>query len=248
MKIEKVNDNQICCTLTREDLESRQLHVKDLAYGSKATRQLFADMIEQAGDQFGFDAEDFPIMVEAIPMSEESIVLLITKVEYPDELDARFSEFSVSDEDEDDVEVPVVPERIPGADDVLGHFRGDDRAQRENGQTEQAGAGEPQKDLVRTFVFSDMRQVERYAAIVRRTYHGRSSLYRSADGYLLQLHKDDHSPAEFNRVCNIATEYAHAHKYSSAAGAYCREHGHVIVSNRAVQMVGQLLEGKRAVP
>ena len=41
MKIEKVNDNQIRCTLTREDLASRHLKISELAYGSEKTRALF---------------------------------------------------------------------------------------------------------------------------------------------------------------------------------------------------------------
>lgn len=34
MKIEKINDNQIRCTLTRDDLAQRQLKLSELAYGS----------------------------------------------------------------------------------------------------------------------------------------------------------------------------------------------------------------------
>ena len=34
MKIEKVNENQIRCTLTREDLVSRELKISELAYMS----------------------------------------------------------------------------------------------------------------------------------------------------------------------------------------------------------------------
>ena len=34
MKIEKINDNQIRCTLTREDLESHQIRISELAYGT----------------------------------------------------------------------------------------------------------------------------------------------------------------------------------------------------------------------
>ena len=94
MKIEKVNDNQIRCTLTRQDLADRQIKLSELAYGSEKARSLFKDMIEQANYEFGFETNDIPLMVEAIPVSGESIILLITKVEYPEELDTRFSKFS----------------------------------------------------------------------------------------------------------------------------------------------------------
>ena len=35
MKIEKVNDNQIRCTLTKADLADRQLKLSELAYGTE---------------------------------------------------------------------------------------------------------------------------------------------------------------------------------------------------------------------
>lgn len=103
MKIEKVNENQIRCTLTREDLASRELKISELAYGTEKAKTLFRDMMRQANFEFGFEAEDIPLMIEAIPLNAECIVLIITKVEDPEELDTRFSRFAPSvTEDEDD--------------------------------------------------------------------------------------------------------------------------------------------------
>ena len=51
-------------------------------------------MMQQAQIQFGFEADNIPLMIEAIPVSTESIILIITKVEDPEELDTRFSKFS----------------------------------------------------------------------------------------------------------------------------------------------------------
>ena len=94
MKIEKVNDNQIRCTLTKADLADRQLKLSELAYGTDKAKDLFRDMMQQAAYQFGFEAEDIPLMIEAIPLSSECIILIITKVECPEELDTRFSKFA----------------------------------------------------------------------------------------------------------------------------------------------------------
>ena len=35
MKLEKLSDTQIRCTLSKEDLTQRQLHLSELAYGSE---------------------------------------------------------------------------------------------------------------------------------------------------------------------------------------------------------------------
>ena len=104
MKIEKVNDHQIRCTLTRADLADRQLKLSELAYGTEKAKNLFRDMIRQASINFGFEAEDIPLMIEAIPLNSDCIVLIITKVEDPEDLDTRFSRFAPSVMDDEDEE------------------------------------------------------------------------------------------------------------------------------------------------
>ena len=96
MNIEKISNSQIRCILTGEDLASRQLRLSELAYGSEKARALFRDMMEQAAIQCGFDAENYPLMIEAIPLGSDSIVLIVTKVDNPEELDTRFSNFAPS--------------------------------------------------------------------------------------------------------------------------------------------------------
>ena len=44
-------------------------------------------MMEMASYECGFEADDIPLMIEAVPISAECIVLTITKVEDPEELD-----------------------------------------------------------------------------------------------------------------------------------------------------------------
>ena len=45
MKIEKINENQIRCTLTKEDLDSHQIRISELAYGTEKAKRLFRDMM-----------------------------------------------------------------------------------------------------------------------------------------------------------------------------------------------------------
>lgn len=94
MKLEKLSDTQIRCTLGKEDLSQRQLHLSELAYGSEKAKELFRDMMQQASIELGFEADNIPLMIEAIPISNDCLVLVVTKVEDPDELDTRFSRFS----------------------------------------------------------------------------------------------------------------------------------------------------------
>ena len=94
MKIEKISDNQIRCTLTKEDLDSHQIRISELAYGTDKAKKLFREMMQQAQIEFGFEADNIPLMIEAIPVNGESVILIVTKVEDLEELDTRFSKFS----------------------------------------------------------------------------------------------------------------------------------------------------------
>lgn len=124
MKIEKINDNQIKCTLNRSDLASRQIKLSELAYGTEKAKSLFRDMMQQASTEFGFEAEDIPLMIEAIPVSGDCIVLVITKVEDPEELDTRFSKFapSMDEIDADETENEDDSLSSPSSSDLLDLF------------------------------------------------------------------------------------------------------------------------------
>ena len=124
MKIEKVNDTQIRCTLTKEDLADRQLKLSELAYGTEKAKSLFREMMQQAAYEFGFEADNIPLMIEAIPLPSESIILIITKVEYPEELDSRFSQFSPpSEEDIPEVIQESSAPVLEGAEELMNLFK-----------------------------------------------------------------------------------------------------------------------------
>ena len=161
MKIEKINDNKIRCTLTSADLAERNLKLSELAYGTEKARSLFQDMMLEANQQFGFNVDNAPLMVEAVPVAPDSIVLIITRVEDPQELDTRFAKFAPSGDDTDGPE----PVQYSGADDIIDLFHklcdvknkaqeiAKKAAQKEN-EKEPAASEEKNVDLVRTFHFS----------------------------------------------------------------------------------------------
>lgn len=89
MKIERLNENQIRCILDRADLEKRQLGLAELAFGSEKAKDFFQDMMQEAYVELGFEVENIPLMIEAIPVSMDCLILVVTKVEDPDELESR---------------------------------------------------------------------------------------------------------------------------------------------------------------
>lgn len=235
MKIEKVNENQIRCTLTREDLASRELKISELAYGTEKAKSLFRDMMQQANFEFGFEAEDIPLMIEAIPLNADCIVLIITKVEDPEELDTRFSRFapSVTEDSDDDSDEST-------ADEVLDLFR---RIQSEDNTAstpEAPSASAPEEsDSVRSRLFrmESLNQVINAAVVAAGHYHGFSTLYHEegTDGYYLILTQGEEDREIFDRVCNVISEYGIPKRSTPASLTFLEEHCSTLIAEHALQ-------------
>lgn len=242
MKIEKINDNQIRCTLTREDLAKRELKISELVYGSAKAKSLFRDMMQQANYEFGFDAEDIPLMIEAIPMSAESIVLIITKVEDPEELNPRLARFAPSAEEDEDTE-------DGDSDEIMDLFHRIQEASREESDTdtemdevtdtpterpEDPVADNP--DLSRAFLFPSLQAVMEVARFTGPHFHGENSLYKldRPEGYLLLVTLGDQSKTHFSKLCNVLSEYGQLRRDLAFSKDFLEEHYTPLIKGNAL--------------
>ena len=249
MKIEKINDNQIRCTLTRQDLAEREIKLSELAYGTEKAKLLFRDMMQQAAYEFGFEANDIPLMIEAIPLSSDSVILIVTKVEDPEELDTRFAKFSPSSNDNSSTITPPAPAPLDGADDILNLFNKIHEARKMAAEAADAKTApaeketsekEPAKEtfpLTRLYRFRDLNTVILAARVLQNSYTGCNTLYKNPEDreYLLTLSRSSHTPEEFNKVCNTPSEYAASLKYTPGNEAFFEEHLECIVADEALQ-------------
>ncbi|MBQ9871463.1 MAG: adaptor protein MecA [Eubacterium sp.] len=94
MRRERISKDKIKYILDQADLEERNIDVKELKHGSGKASALFDELMEMTRDVFELEDGPVPLMVEAIPTSKGGLVVYISKVENPDELDTRFSRFT----------------------------------------------------------------------------------------------------------------------------------------------------------
>lgn len=248
MKIEKINENQIRCTLTREDLESHQIRISELAYGTEKAKKLFRDMMQQAQIQFGFEADNIPLMIEAIPINTESIILIITKVEDPEELDTRFSKFSPYKDAGQTENI-----QFDGADNIIDIFQKLCEAKLKNIAKKQTAKSDSKEEktaaaqeeapvnLTRLYTFRYLDDVISASHGLNGFFNGENTLYKDSAGgrYQLVIRQSSCTPEEFNKVCNILSEYGTGKAFSLSGEAYLKEHGELI-SEDALQRLAQL--------
>jgi adapter protein MecA 1/2 len=261
MKIEKISENQIRCTLSRDDLVDRELRISELAYGSEKAKALFRDMMQQANYEFGFEAEDIPLMIEAIPVSPECLILVITKVEDPDELDTRFSKFSpdadsgeesYEEEAEDESYADEIINCFGQMDELLGDSTEDNKddfvpltdalspnTEEEPEESTAQKSVSIQTNLLKIYSFHTLNEVIKLSNVLFTYYKGINSLYKNPVNsmYYLVISKSDHTPEEFNKICNIASEYGKPERTTYASPYYYQEHFETIVKDNAIQIL-----------
>ena len=240
MRIEKVNENQIRCFLTREDMEMRQLHLKELAYGTEKARKLFRELILKASRQYGFEAENVPVMVEAVPMFDDSLVLIITRVDNPEELDTRFSNFAPS------VQKDALPASEPPS--PLSQLL---RALRENNPD--AGSDKSAEDALkakrdfmitsRLYSFDTMDDVIGAARILPQDCPCSSALYHDEQGgrfYLLIRMKGIDELGTMQGALAALSEYGKPERVSAARQQYLVTHCTSLIRQDAIRVLAGL--------
>lgn len=263
MKIEKINENQIKCTLNKNDLAARQIKVSELAYGTEKAKLLFRDMMQQAASEFGFHAEDLPLMIEAIPVPGDSIILIITKVEDPEELDTRFSNFS-PDDSEDDLEdeylddmEDIDEDEIDGDAtlmDMFNQVRNKIEALSSKKKdfvplSDLLGAGEksrtsgkpaPQK-ITKIYSFDNLSTLISLTGYLK-DFPGQNSLYKSRQNnrYYLIMNNSSQSVQEFSGICSLVSEFGSTEDSSSVSEAYYKEHFDKVIERKALQKLQQI--------
>ncbi len=252
MKIEKISDNQIRCTLNRSDLLSREIKISELAYGTEKAKTLFHDMIEQASHQFGFEAEEVPLMIEAIPVSPDCIVLIITKVDDPEELDTRFSRFAPA---EDDIDSDFAEE----IDDLFDAFSaraesGDTLPAPDTGgfvpisetltppapsDTTTAAIEQELSEITRLYSFKTWDLASGAAREIGESFRGDSSFHKHTDTgiYYLTLTTTVDKDNDFYHACNICSEFGTMEQISSGIRGFLAEHCDTIISSNAIEIL-----------
>ncbi|MDD6069388.1 MAG: adaptor protein MecA [Clostridiales bacterium] len=280
MKLERLSENQIRCTLNKADLADRELLLNELAYGTDKAKELFREMMEQAADELGFEVNDIPLMIEAIPVSPDCLILIITKVEDPEELDTRFSRFSKytdieiddtdssgdgseSEDNEDNLNIfestaslmETISDIVENIEQVKKQSEAGgspafvplSAALRESNANKKSGKGkgkakESNQPSYRIFSFQNINDISKAAVMVAPIYHDNNSLYKSPKDnlYYLIVNHESADMENYQRACNLLSEYGTKVKSNYAMPYYFAEHFKMIIKGDAIQTLASI--------
>lgn len=211
MKIERISENQLKLTLTKDDLVERDIKLEDLIQPSEKTQRLFHDIMEQALDETDFIEENAPLMVEAMPMGLDGITIIVTKVS---------KEKGKRDSSE-----------------LLSRPSDSHRWKKKPLDTLERSAEEASDLLI--YSFAELDDVISLSVQLAAQFQGESALYKNEGRYFLILQKDGYAAETAQDPEWLLREYGQKHISSPLAKYYLLEHGEAIIPEQAVKALAK---------
>ncbi|MBQ7085253.1 MAG: adaptor protein MecA [Anaerotignum sp.] len=213
MKIERISENQLKLTLTKDDLKERDIKLEDLITPSEKTQKLFRDIMEQALDEEDFVSENTPLMVEAVPMGTEGIMIIVTKVNNKDKKGNTTADLlQQAQETRRWKKKPL---------DTLEH------------------AEEKNSDIL-IYSFPQLDDVISVSLRLDSRFKGESAVYKNDNKYFLVLQGDTYTAEESSEELELVLkEYGQKHVSTPLAKYYLLEHGETIIADKAVKALAK---------
>ena len=258
MVFEKLNDNQIKCVLDKEDLFSRKINIKDLFYGSPETEQLFKEVVSKAQVNFDFNTQKFPISIDAIPLPNDTLVIIITIVEDPEEIDSRFSRFTPDPNAASDKLFSSKADTSAGHEDIFSFFSNIanqisnspkdspedsnlfDSVKNDFSSFDSTIAKDPDGTMTIIFKFENIDKIIELSNMLIKIYNDNNSLYKLGTSYYLFVYNTEHNEETFFKICDLISEYGNPVINSPTTSEHILEHAELIIADTAIQELSQI--------
>ncbi len=217
MKIEKISDTQIKFLISKKELKERNIKPADLGTDSEKTMAFLREIMQTAFDEYKFDSDNMPVIVEAIHTSGNEIALVVTKLDNPLEAAAKLNILPKLVE----LEKAILQTAIMSTIDELTY----------------------DPDFPMIYSFKNIDDVSFACSRINDEYRGSSSLYKKKDRYYLILDNLGYQNGEYpDMLDSLMCEYARKHSCNEFSKYHFREHGEVLVREFAVSKMSSILK------
>lgn len=254
MEIKRLNDNQIRCALTEEEIEDMGFSIDDIIGNTETTQKFMHVVLNMVEEQEQIDMDRLSPMVRAELLQDHSMAIT-----FGGESDNNFKNLldlvnqlmsQMKPEKLEELRYMSREERESSIEEFLSELEEKLREQAREaaetgGKTEVSDAdaddGIFQVSAPLVLEFGGLDDVIRMSRLFREAERlPQSSLYKQNRRYYLLLDFITFSKAELGPFAFAAIEYDSAHFSDPARAAFVIEHGKCIMKNEALQMLMQL--------
>lgn len=258
MFFEKINDNQIKCVIEKEDFISRNINIKDLFYGSPQTEKLFDEVVSKAQSKYDFNKQKLPVSIDAIPLPDDTLVIFITTVDEPEEIDSRFSRFTPDPNAASDNILSAGNNSPNSPEDIFNFFNNIanqisnsskdlaeaaslfDSTKNDFASFENSISKDTDGTMLIIFRFENIDKVIELSKLLVSIYNDNNSLYKIDSTYYLFVYNTDYSEDDFCKICDLISEYGNSVNNSPTTSEHILEHAELIIADTAIQELSQI--------
>ncbi len=254
MRFELVEENKIKIEVNKADLLERDIKIVELAYGSDKARDFFQEIMEMAYEELGFDVNNIPILVEAVPISLEEICIYVTKVTDPDELEKKIAKMPKDKiVDKQNINLDTLRKKLEEAkDNIFGELTRDtddvdekildqlddvDENLKINSKPSKSKKSNVKNINLAIFSFDSIDTVTFATKRIPSEIKFKSSLILNNERYYLTLETRKLEDNEFVNIEKFLFEYGQKHISTLESRQYLIEHGEVIIKKDAVKIL-----------
>ncbi len=230
MKIERLSENQMRFTVWRQELEDNDIDISDIA-GNKSGKadELLKMLMNRAKDEFGFEPESAPLVVEAMQVDQECMVFLVTKLEEGTEIDPKYEY------------IQKLKEGLKQNIELLSSSR----KEKPEVTIEPPKEQESKKDNLLPYVIYTFTDIEKIITVAKKTenfYDSNNTLYITPDDvtYFLVASHNNNTDNEFRLLCRQLREFGKPYDFNYATKYYMDEHYRLVIRDNALQTLAEL--------
>ena len=229
MKIERLSENQMRFTVWRQELEDNDIDISDIA-GNKSGKadELLKMLMNRAKDEFGFEPESAPLVVEAMQVDQECMVFLVTKLEEGAEIDPKYEYIQKLKEGLKQNINLLSPSKEPTVEGFI-----------------ERPAEKEKKDNILPYVIYTFTDIEKLITVAKKTenfYRSNNTLYITPDDvtYFLVASHNNNTDGEFRLLCRQLREFGKPYDFNYATKYYMDEHYRLVIRDSALQVLAEL--------
>ncbi len=254
MRFEKINENKLKIELSKEDLMERNIKLSDIAFGAENSRQVLHEIMAQAFEELDFEADNKPLVIEAVPTSGFSINIFITKIK--DEQEFEESMTKVSNQGEKNIDGLKLLEKFANDFEQLINKSGPDtlgdlasgKAKNANNKTPQMQNQDNNKAKDKSILekteiiykFDALDNVIHLSKAINSDYKGKSTLYKHDEKFYLLLNAKGYEKIDIVKLRLVLDEFGEFVSTHKVAQGFLNEHGTVIVKTDVFKKLEQV--------
>lgn len=234
MKIEKINDNRLKCSITTDDLVEREITVEEVVDKTHRAKRLFTDAFVKSLRMFGSKPDCLVVATAVTPSSETVATLTLIGVDSDDE------GLSILSKNLQEVKAEAPPETEFNFQTFSRSKKSKESSPQPYFDQNQAPQHQHEESLSDDFIsfvyaFPNLQRIIDVASAHGATLEIESDIYKDKDkgDYFLILKKKE--PDDFKRACILLCEYGEPLGPGDFFLSYMYEHCLPILQNNALK-------------